>query len=306
MTDTEVPFVVHEAHDPTPEVEDRVRTRVVTAARRRRRTRRAVVAVPVLGALVAVGVLVATRGTSDDDIVLVEPPPPGLSVAPNVAWDHATLEADGRTLVLMVGSYPPGDGPCTQTFVHDVVETDTAVTIGVEEVEDPPADPPTSAVCAQAAQSQPIEVTLQAPLGDRPVLDGVRPAPRTILRMDALVQVTHVPDGFAVTASDLSLPNEPSQQTFEAAGADWYFAVNQVSADAAADLYGAEQGTPVAVGDITGERVTGQMNGTMETIRFPLGDLVVSVWGEMQGPPSFTHTDELLRIAEGIRPPARR
>ena len=51
------------------------------------------------------------------------------------------------------------------------------------------------------------------------------------------------------------------------------------------------------------QRITGQMNDTMETIRLHLGNLTVSVWGEMQGPPTFTHSAALLRMAEGIRLP---
>jgi hypothetical protein len=45
------------------------------------------------------------------------------------------------------------------------------------------------------------------------------------------------------------------------------------------------------------------MNNTMESIRWDEGGLTITVWGEMQGPPTFTHGDELLQVAEGVHPP---
>jgi len=41
-------------------------------------------------------------------------------------------------------------------------------------------------------------------------------------------------------------------------------------------------------------------NGTASTIHWVEDGLDISVTGEMQGPPTFTHEDELLRIAEGV------
>ena len=61
--------------------------------------------------------------------------------------------------------------------------------------------------------------------------------------------------------------------------------------------------TPVTVHGIEGLRYSGQMNDTMESIVWVEGGLSITVWGEMQGPPTFTHSDELLEIAEGVRPP---
>ncbi len=45
------------------------------------------------------------------------------------------------------------------------------------------------------------------------------------------------------------------------------------------------------------------MNGTMASIVWFEDGLLITVWGEMQGPPTFTHHDELLAVAEGIELP---
>ena len=227
--------------------------------------------------------------------------PPSVRVSPDTPWSEATLSRDGRTLVVAFNSSPPGDGPCHQNFVHDVVETGESVTISFEEQPAPATSE--KVACPEIAFIQQVRVTLEEPLGDRKVYDGIQTTPRTVFRMADLVAVTSVPSGFVAEkpAPRLDRGHPAWQQTFMRGGADWYFFVGQEAAGLFHRLD--PHPTPVTVHGITGERY-GLMSGTAQTIHWVEGGLDLSVTGEMQGPPSFTHDDELLQIAEGVRPPA--
>ncbi len=206
------------------------------------------------------------------------------------------LSADGKTLTVTAGRALHDQRGCQLEVIHDVVVTEDAVTLGLKDATAP--EEATPMVCTAMYIPTVVEVTLDEPLGDRADFDGLRSKARTIDWLSGLVRVLYIPDGFE-TDPDVLFGNHV-QQNYQPRDADWYFAVNQTKGFPAAAV---GEATPIKINGIEGERITGQMNNTMESIRFEFGDIFVTVWGEVQGPPSFTHSDELLKIAEGIAPP---
>ena len=298
----DLPFV-YPAQDPSIETTDRARSRVQRLVRRRRAQRRALgstafVALATVGAFGTIGTL---TGGDDDDLVAQGGVGDRADVDPDTAWSGAVLAEDGRTLTIMVGSSPAGDGPCDQNLVHEVLETGESVTVGFEELPGPPASE--DVACITLAQPQRFDIDLSAPLGDRQVYDGVGPEPQTVHRLAELVDVTTVPDGWTAEEPEISgVEGDGWQQTFHRDGADWYFAVDQQPESDATTPEGTP--APVTVHGIEGLRYSGQMNDTMESIVWVEGGVSMTARGEMQGPPTFTHRDELLQIAEGVRLPA--
>jgi len=305
-----LPFV-HPAHDPSTETMARARSHVVRTVRRRRVQRRAVgsaafAALAIAGAVGTVGTLgTGGDGTGEGDADVAADVAGRIGdredVVPDTEWTDPVLSEDGRRLTIMVGSSGPGDHPCNQNFEYEVVETGESVTVGFEELPDVAVPPGDEVGCARIFMAQRFEIELGAPLGDRDVYDGVGPEPKTVHRLAALVDVTAVPDGWT-TDGPLAVGPTGWNQTFTRDGADWYFAVDQ---QREADVTTPEgTPTPVTVHGLEGLRYSGQMNDTMESIVWVEGGLSITVWGEMQGPPTFTHSDELLEIAEGVRLPA--
>lgn len=257
-------------------------------------------------ALIVLGTVVAACGGNAGHVQVsskkLEFAPRSLSIVPDTPWFEATLSRDGRKLEVSIG-----DASCGQRtrLVHDVVEDADSVTVAFAKKPIPPATSPSSGlvVCPAIAVSQRVEVTLSMRLGDRKVYDGIASTPRTVSRSAELVDATWVPDGF--------LPDRPEpttghsnlgwQQTFHGKGADWYMFVAQEGAGSFRRL--APDPTPVTVHGIKGERYQ-WFNGTAQTIHWVEGGLDISVTGEMQGPPSFNHTDQLRHVAEGVRLPS--
>ena len=201
-----------------------------------------------------------------------------------------------------MGGRPDGTGPCEQRFRYAVTQDESSVTVAFDQVAPEPTDDGEAVACERVLTPQTFPVALDEPLGERDVYDGVRDAPRTVGRLADLVQVTGLGDEWVATVTPSD--GEPGrwQQTFQAEGADWYFAVSQYPASMTVDISGTPE--PVTVNGVEGMRFRGQMNDTMESIVWTVDGLTIWVWGEMQGPPTFVHSDELLEIAEGVRLPS--
>lgn len=78
-----------------------------------------------------------------------------------------SVESDGDTLVVQWWS---GVEPCTALSEVKVEETDTAVTVTLFEASVHPDD--ADVACIEIAQAKQHTITLDAPLGDREVIDG--------------------------------------------------------------------------------------------------------------------------------------
>jgi hypothetical protein len=298
---TNLPFL-HPAQDPPVETTARARSRVERTLHRRRAQRRA--------AVLATFAVVATVGTvrvfshdNSGDAVVAQGDASDRAkteVDPDIEWSDPILSKDGRTMTIMVGSAPPGDGPCDQNFKHEVTETERSVTVRFEKLPSPRLGE--GEACAEMLRPQRFDIALGAPLGHRAVYDGLRPEPQKVHRLDQLVRVTTVPSGWSADEPAIAGAEENGwQQAFHKDGADWYFAVNQQPTPDATTPEGTP--TPVTVHGIDALRYTGQMNNTMETIVWTEQNITISVWGEMQGPPTFTRSDQLLQIADSVRLP---
>lgn len=288
-----LPFV-HPADDPSADTLQRAFGRVEHSVRRRRAQRRALLSAPAAALVVAaaVGTFTGWRGDRGGEVVAGRP---DADLEADTSWESLTLAGD-RTLVISVLTGVP---PCDDDFDHDVVETDESVTVAVQSHAHTPP-PSGNVVCPDMAVPKSIEVELGAPLGDREVFDAIHAEPQPVHRASDLVDVTDVPAGWS--GAWQVTPGHGWQNTFHKDGADWYFAVNQEPTAEATTPEGTP--SPVTVHGIRGTRYSGQMNGTMESIVWVEGGLTITVWGEMQGPPTFTHHDELLQIAEGVRLPS--
>jgi len=294
------PTFVHPAQDPPAAVTDRARDRVEHTIRRRRARRRAVGSAAVVAVVVAgtAGAIGLAGDDGGDDIVAGGDEVADLQA--DTEWADPILSRDGRTLTIRVGHSPPGDTGCDQNFAHELVETADSVTVAFDER--PTARLGEGEACDDMLDPQTFEVALDAPLGTRAVFDGVRPQPQLVHRLAEAIEVTHVPDGFTAEVPLITEGEAGTwQQLFHRDGADWYFNVAQYPEDEAPTPEGTP--TPVTVNGISAQRWSGQMNNTMETIRWTQDGVTVDVWGEMQGPPTFTHAAELLEIAEGVRLP---
>lgn len=306
--DPDLPFV-HPPQEPTDAQVAAARHHVDRQVRRRRTRRRLAASGSVLAVVLVAAVAVAAiaRHDAGDETVYAGQPDttatPRLGIDADTPWDAATLSADGRTLTIEVGNQPEGTGPCQQSFRHDVAQTAAAVTVGFQAVA--PTSTTAPALCVDTFQPQTFQIRLDAPLGDRPVYDGVQRQPRTIHRLGDLVQVTGLPDGWAPErAAPLDFADGTSgwQQDFRKDGEDWYLYVIQAPAGwyrPASDTTATER---LTVGGHDATR-TEWFNRTAHTIHWTQDGLDLTVTGEAQGPPTFTHDDELLRIAAGIRLP---
>jgi hypothetical protein len=300
----DLPFL-HPAEDPSIETTTQAWSRVDRTVRLRRAQRRtvgsALLAVAVLGAVAAFGATGGDAGyeTAYDD----------LMIDADTGWTDPVLSEDEMRLTIMVGSAPAGDTSCSENYEHQVVETDQSVTIELERLPTPRDDPddlPEGSdgfACTAMEQSQALEVTLDAPLGDREVFDGVQSEPQAVHRRAELVDVTYVPDGFTAQEPIITddVENGWSQLFTTEADPIWDLWIDQRPAAGAPTPEGTP--TPVTVHGTEGVRYSGQWNNTSESIVWVEGDIRITIRGEGIDPP-FTHGAKLLAVAEGIRLPS--
>lgn len=83
------------------------------------------------------------------------------------AWDSFTASDDGLTLTF---SFYMGVETCYSLDQVQVDETDTTVTVTIFTGGNPDLEPDTA--CIEIAELRSVDVTLDAPLGDREVVDG--------------------------------------------------------------------------------------------------------------------------------------
>jgi len=96
---------------------------------------------------------------------LVEPRPGMTGVKP-IPWEGVEVSDDGRTLTLLFVS---GVEPCYVLDHVDVDEGDQEVVVTLFEGRDP-AHP--NAACIEIAVNKAVQISLEAPLGGRKVVDG--------------------------------------------------------------------------------------------------------------------------------------
>jgi len=93
-------------------------------------------------------------------------PTPGMANVRSRTFDTAMIGDDDRTVTI---DYYSGIEPCSALDHIDVVETADTVTITLYEGNDPSGD---NVVCPDIAIAKRTVVTLDAPLGDRTIVDG--------------------------------------------------------------------------------------------------------------------------------------
>lgn len=298
------------ALDPTPAQEQQVLARVLGTGRRRRMRRRVVAAAPM--ALVAALAIAAlwpnehgsdSRVSSGPDSNTLETPPSVPPEVPSVTWDEATLAPDGRTLSISIGAAPPGPGPCNENYNYELVEGPDTVVIEFRQLPHEPAttEAPDAPCIIGRAQPQVFDIALAQPLADREVRDGLRPEPRPIRRLDELVTLTYTPEGFVPAAPTYDTEGrQPGwERPYRSRQSDWYFVIEQHRTPPPAT------GTPTSI-ELNGavaERYTDQDMGG-ESIRFQLDGTTITVRAVPTFGGEFTHSDEVLAIAQGIRPPS--
>jgi hypothetical protein len=96
---------------------------------------------------------------------VVEPRPGMADVRPH-PFDTATVGDDGRTVTI---DYWSGIEPCAVLDHVDVVETPDAVTITLFSGSDPAAG---DVACIEIAVQHRVVISLDDPLGERPIVDG--------------------------------------------------------------------------------------------------------------------------------------
>lgn len=234
-------------------------------------------------------------------------------------WFGAVLSVDGMTLELSVGSQPEGDGPCEERFQYEVTETEDAVTVAFDQLEQTTATTGPVA-CIAMAQPQQFEIQLDAPLGDRALYDGVQPQPQQVWRLAEVVEPTVLPDG--VTADDLV--REPrgerketswSQYAEVPSGPRWDLWIDQGPAGSFTPPSTAP-GEVIDTTQIHGNEATiyEYFNHTGHMVHWTEGGLDITVRAElhtvnMSEPLSFANPDVafvddvLIRVADGIAIP---
>lgn len=94
-------------------------------------------------------------------------PRPGVADAEPVVWERYEVGEDGRTLHVFWGSGPE---PCFVLDRVELVQTAEAVTVTVYEGRDP--EVPAGTPCLTILVTKTTTVVLDAPLGERKVIDG--------------------------------------------------------------------------------------------------------------------------------------
>ncbi|HSK95532.1 MAG TPA: hypothetical protein VK891_02855 [Euzebyales bacterium] len=230
-----------------------------------------------------------------------------------VAWEHAIVRSDGRTIEAEVGMTPQGTGPCEITYDHRVDERADRVVVAFVPRPRPLWGRITLGGCTSEGVSQHLAVTLDAPLGRRKVYDGAQRAPRPLHRETDLVEVTVLPAGFPSPPRRDRLVRERAveplgdggwEQYFEARrGTGWSLAVRQRPREQA-DV----RGEPVGETTVHGIAATvrAEFAGSDHTIHWVEGGWAIEVSGMMQFTGAFGHGEELRRVAEGVRVPGGR
>jgi len=275
-----------------------------------------------LGIVLASTLAVAVIACSDDDgeVVTATNGPPSTPVDADTSWSGAILSIDGMTLELSVGSSPEGDGPCEQRFQHEVIEAEDAVTVAFDLLEQV-----TTTIepvpCVAMRQPQTFDVSLDAPLGDRALYDGVQPQPQLVWRLAEVVNPTVLPDG--VTAADLVRspageeqgPLAWSQFAQVPSGPGWDLWIDQGPTGSFIPPSTAP-GEVIATTEIHGVIATiyEYFNHTGHLVHWTEGGLDITVRAElhssnMSEPFSFANPDvafiddELIAVADGISVP---
>ncbi|MGH8898806.1 MAG: hypothetical protein ACRDZ4_17755 [Egibacteraceae bacterium] len=94
-------------------------------------------------------------------------PRPGVANAGPVAWERADVGRDGRILQVLWRSGPE---PCFVLDRVESVQSPQAVTVTLYEGRDPTLS--ADAFCPAILVTKAVTVALDAPLGDRKVVDG--------------------------------------------------------------------------------------------------------------------------------------
>ena len=268
----------------------------------------------------ALAVVVSACSDGDAQVVSATTNSTSSPVEADTSWLGAILSVDGLTLELDVGSQPDGDGPCEQRFQHEVTETEDAVTVAFDLLEQ--TTPPTGPVggCNLMLQPQHFEIRLDAPLGDRTLYDGVQPQPQQVWRLAEVVEPTVLPDG--VTADDLVRspggdlgPVHWSQYAEVRSGPGWDLWIDQGPAGSFTPP-STEPGEVIATTEIHGieAAIYEYFNHTGHMVHWTEGGLDITVRAElhtvnMSEPLSFANPDVafiddvLIRVAGGIAIP---
>jgi hypothetical protein len=228
-----------------------------------------------------------------------------------VVWDVAWLEGDGVTLRLSVEGPGEGDGPCGVRYGTEVDESPARVTVTVGTVRPVATPAPDEEVaCAGIGYVVPITVGLTAPLGDRPLYDGTTDAPRWVARESETVEPSWLPSGFTLgEPGPYSTGTERRiDQMADAPDADWYVSLSQEVASGEGSPWDGLWEELRLLRDLT---VHGQPARLYEDTGFGAHYVIwrekgwdITVRGEMQKGPPFTHGDEVLRIADELVVPS--
>jgi hypothetical protein len=277
-----------------------------------------------LGVVLASTVAVALTACGDDDAepVSARDAPTSTPVDADTSWGGAIVSMDGTTLELSVGSSPEGDGPCEQRFQHEVIETEDTVTVAFDLLEQV-----TTTIepvpCVAMAQPQHFEIHLEAPLGDRPLYNGVEPEPQDVWWLADVVEATVLPDG--VSADDLDKfpgggPDSVghwSQSAQVPSGPGWDLWIDQAPEGSFVPP-STEPGEVIATTEVHGVEATmyEYFNHTGHLVHWTEGGLDITVRAElhtanMSEPFSFANPDvafiddEIIAVADGISVPQR-
>ncbi len=153
-----------------------------------------------IGAIVAVASAcggASTPKSSPTTTVTTTAPSPSFKA--DTSWGRAVLHTDGTTLTIEVSGAPIGDGPCNVRYEHEVIETDTSVTVAFRQLRRSTTTRGDIA-CPAIAMLQPFVIHLKAPLGERKLYDGVDTEPKQVWRMTDIVEPTVLPDGITIEA----------------------------------------------------------------------------------------------------------
>lgn len=300
-------------------------------------------------ALIALALAVVSAGCGGDDEATTTAAGgsgSGDDVPAEIAWSHAELSKDGATLFVSFGGAAIGDGPCEARYEHGVDESSDRVTVRVASdrptttttggapTSPPPPPPPAQsggtggsgagAVGSSGAGSGPagcpavghvhlLEVTLERPLDDRPVFNGIDDGPRPVADRSDAVEVTHVPETFT-SEGPFPLVDDGQRDSSDQGEVGWQQIFSSPSEPFTIYVIQRREGQGSDLGPvIESTTVHGQpaeiqewFNGTAHSVLWTEDgwDLVVTVELHASGAPPYDHRDdELLRIAEGIRLP---
>jgi len=109
----------------------------------------------------------SSNGSADQPMPRLVEPRPGMAKAEPVAWERFDVRGDGRTLQVFWDSGPE---PCFKLDHVELTQSAETVTVTLYEGSDPKL--PDGAPCPTILVPKATTVVLDAPLGDRKVVDG--------------------------------------------------------------------------------------------------------------------------------------